>query len=235
MGRSAQNWMAVCDFDGTVSTVDVTDELLKTHASARWLEIEEQWKDGSIGSRECLSQQVALLAASPADIDRLADSIEIDPQFVSFIEYCESHGVPVAIVSDGLDNVIERILRRNGIGHLPVFANALLATGRNSHRLVSPYFDESCHAGAGTCKCAVIERLRDDLPDRKILFVGDGRSDFCAAQRSSDVVAAKSKLLSHLRSRGSMPVAYESFADVKALLARLVSEPVVVEEESVTA
>lgn len=232
MGRSAQDWMIVCDFDGTISTVDVTDELLKTHADQRWLDVEEEWKDGRIGSRECLSQQVALLSASSAEVDRLADRIEIDPHFRDFAAYCESHGVPIAIVSDGLDGVIGRILTRNGMGHLPVFANALLATGRNSHRLVSPYFDEACHAGAGTCKCAVIERLRDDLPDRRILFVGDGRSDFCAAQRSSDVVAAKSKLLSHLRSRGASPVPYESFSEVKMLLARLVSEPVMAEEES---
>ena len=232
MGRSAQDWMVVCDFDGTISTVDVTDELLKTHADNRWLDVEEEWKDGRIGSRECLSQQVALLSATAGEVDRLADNIEIDPHFRDFVAYCESHGVPVAIVSDGLDGVIGRILTRNGMGHLPVFANALLATGRNSHRLVSPYFDESCHAGAGTCKCAVIERLRDDLPDRKILFVGDGRSDFCAAQRSSDIVAAKSKLLSHLRARGAAPVPYESFSDIKMLLARLVTEPVMAEEES---
>jgi 2-hydroxy-3-keto-5-methylthiopentenyl-1-phosphate phosphatase len=232
MGRSAQDWMVVCDFDGTISTVDVTDELLKAHADPRWLVVEDEWKDGRIGSRECLSQQVALLSATDDEIDRLADRIAIDPGFLDFVGFCETRGVPLAIVSDGLDGVIARILRRNGVGHLPVFANALLATGRTTHRLVSPYFDETCHAGAGTCKCAVIERLRDDLPDRKILFVGDGRSDFCAAQRSSDVVAAKAKLLSHLRARGQTPVPYESFNDVKMLLSRLVSEPVMAEEES---
>ena len=85
MGKLAQDWMVVCDFDGTISTVDVTDELLKAHADERWLEIEEQWKDGSIGSRECLSRQIELLNATPADVDRLADSITIDPDRKSVV------------------------------------------------------------------------------------------------------------------------------------------------------
>ena len=238
MGKLAQDWMVVCDFDGTISTVDVTDELLNAHADERWLDIEEQWKDGRIGSRECLSRQIELLNATPADVDRLADSITIDPHFKAFVEYCDAVGVPITIVSDGLDGVIERILFRHDLGHIPVFANALLATGRQAHRLVSPYFDGNCHAGAGTCKCAVLEGLRDDLPGRKIMFVGDGRSDFCAARRMSDVVAAKSKLLTYMRSNGGPgAVPYESFADVKALMGRLVSDPVMLdvaaaEEES---
>jgi 2-hydroxy-3-keto-5-methylthiopentenyl-1-phosphate phosphatase len=233
MGRLAQDWMVVCDFDGTISTVDVTDELLKAHADERWLDIEEEWKDGRIGSRECLSRQIDLLAASPADVDALADRITIDPHFKSFVDFCDAAGVPITIVSDGLDGVIERILFRHDLGHIPVFANALLATGRQSHRLVSPYFDGSCHAGAGTCKCAVIEGLKEDLQGRKIMFVGDGRSDFCAARRMSDVVAAKSKLLTYMRGNGGPgAVPYDNFAEVKALLAQLVSETVTVEEES---
>lgn len=79
----------------------------------------------------------------------------------------------------------------------------------------------------------MLEGLKDDLPGRKIMFVGDGRSDFCAARRMSDIVAAKSKLLTYMRSNGGPgAVPYDTFADVKSLMARLISDPVTVEEES---
>ena len=45
------------DFDGTISERDAIDALLEAFADSRWLVIEEEWKAGRIGSRECLREQ----------------------------------------------------------------------------------------------------------------------------------------------------------------------------------
>lgn len=229
-------WIVVCDFDGTISTVDATDRLLEVYADPEWLRIEQEWKDGSIGSRECLGRQVALLRADLTQIEALADTVAIDPHFNSFADFCERELIELVIVSDGLDRVIARILDRHGLGQLPVYANALLVSeGGGAHRMLSPHQNSDCCAGAGTCKCAVVSDFEGDgASEPLILFVGDGQSDFCAAARMADVVAAKPKLLAHLRSLGRPCFPFSDFADVKRLLAELIgASSTLVTEESV--
>jgi 2-hydroxy-3-keto-5-methylthiopentenyl-1-phosphate phosphatase len=47
------------DFDGTVSLTDTTDHLLDRFSGPEWLEVEQDWVAGRIGSRECLARQIA--------------------------------------------------------------------------------------------------------------------------------------------------------------------------------
>jgi 2-hydroxy-3-keto-5-methylthiopentenyl-1-phosphate phosphatase len=236
MTQDTKPWTVVCDFDGTISTVDGTDVILEKFAHPSWLAVEADWKDGLIGSRECLGQQVALLDATSDQICALADTIQIDPHFKEFAAYCAYAGARLVVVSDGLDLVIERILAREGLAHLPLFSNAITSAGARRHKMVSPFADADCCTGAGTCKCAVISDLRDATGNGPVLFVGDGRSDFCAAARSADMVAAKSSLLKHLRSINRPCIEFGTFKDVKVLLADLLARnrrPVNAKEELV--
>src|SRR5882762_8434810 len=91
------------DFDGTISRVDVIDALLERFADPRWLEIEEQWVDGKIGSRKCLQKQFSYIRASHAEVYDFIDTLEIDTGFFSIVELCHEHGIPVTIVSDGFE------------------------------------------------------------------------------------------------------------------------------------
>jgi 2-hydroxy-3-keto-5-methylthiopentenyl-1-phosphate phosphatase len=52
------------DFDGTIASVDTTDLLLERFAAPDWRQIEDDWKAGHIGSRECLVRQIDLVQAS---------------------------------------------------------------------------------------------------------------------------------------------------------------------------
>lgn len=222
---TTRSWICVSDFDGTISTIDATDRLLELHADPAWLEIEQIWKSGLIGSRECLARQVELLRVPISTIEKVASSVEIDPKFRAFADFCRRNGVTLVIVSDGLDRLINPILKRNGLAHIPVFSNVLLPIAPCAYTLVSPYREETCSAQAGTCKCAVIEQVRDDARASHVLYVGDGRSDFCAAARSSDAIAAKASLAKYLDSLGTPYTPYSDFDDVRALLARLIRQP----------
>ena len=59
--KSVMSCHVFVDFDGTIVPLDATNELLGRYADAEWLEIEEEWQAGRIGSRECMERQVALL------------------------------------------------------------------------------------------------------------------------------------------------------------------------------
>ena len=73
------NWAVLCDFDHTITTEDVTDILLEKYALPEWIELEQDWKKGAIGSRACMEQQIALLRATKAQVDKVADSVRVDP------------------------------------------------------------------------------------------------------------------------------------------------------------
>lgn len=187
------HWTLLCDFDGTISLEDVTDSLLLRFGRPGWDRLEADWREGRIGSRECLAGQIALLDCSADELDEHLAGLEIDPDFPAFVAAAERAGHRLHIVSDGLDLAIGRLLRRHGLGHLPVAANRLLPEGPRRWRLDFPHAARDC--SSGTCKCRFAAE-----PERPVLMIGDGASDFCVAGRA-DLNWARKRLLDHCLDR----------------------------------
>lgn len=181
------------DFDGTISLKDTTDLIFAAFAHPHWHDVERDWESGRIGSRECMSRQVALMRASPEMLDRFADDIEVDHHLPRLVETCEDLGVGLTVVSDGFDRVIRRVLDRLEI-EVPVIANRLVSQPDGRWTLEFPNAADFCEAG--TCKCMPVFTASGTT-----VLVGDGRSDFCVAG-AADVVFAKAKLAEHCRSTG---------------------------------
>lgn len=211
-----------CDFDGTITQLDVTDQILAQLAHPSWREIEQEWARGLIGSRECLERQMALVETTAQELDALIDAIPIDPYFSVFYRFAQKRGLPVYVVSDGFDYVVRRVLRRLGVNgplrngaHL--FTSALRVEGPRL-ALSFPHSAEPCEHGCATCKAAIIRRLsRGRHP---IIFVGDGLSDRFAVEQA-DLVFAKRQLLAFCREHKLPYQRFETFADVKQALTDL--------------
>lgn len=209
-----------CDFDGTISVQDATDFVLSRLADPAWQEIEQLWRDGAIGSGECMRRQISLIRAAPDQLDEVLDAVEIDPFFTSFTEFCAAQSIPVTIISDGVDHFIQRILKKRGLDQLPVIANRLVmkaGSGQPSYELLSPYADRTCAATAGVCKCRWLAALGEQR-----IYVGDGRSDFCVSNKP-ELVFAKGALAQHCRERDIHFFAYRDFSDVIAGLSDAVA------------
>jgi 2,3-diketo-5-methylthio-1-phosphopentane phosphatase len=213
------NYSVFCDFDGTVSVRDATDVLLEAYALPQWRLIEKSWRAGNIGSMECMRRQVALLRCSRKELDDLVDQVAIDPGFADFVLTCREAAVPVVVLSDGLDYVIGRVLRNNGLSEIPFYANRLEMHADGSYSLAFPQAQAGCIAASGTCKCALMRALH--RPGAASVLVGDGASDFCAAREAADFVFAKDSLLEHCRRFALPHGAYEDFRDVTRLLFNL--------------
>lgn len=214
----ASGWTILCDFDGTISVEDVIDSLLDRFGRPGWEALEKAWRAGQIGSRECMAGQVGLLDMSRAELDAHLRELWIDHAFPAFVAKARELRVPIRIVSDGLDYAINRILGRYGLGDLPVAANHLMPALRTRHwQLTSPHRAAGC--ASGTCKCACVAEARRD--GAKTLLIGDGASDFCAADRV-DFVFAKHRLIEHCRAAGIPYMPITSFDDAIAYLPRLV-------------
>jgi 2-hydroxy-3-keto-5-methylthiopentenyl-1-phosphate phosphatase len=203
------------DFDGTVTLGDTTDRMLERFAEPQWRDVEAEWADGHIGSRECLSRQAALLRASPGEIDAVLDIVETDPSFPRFVQEARALGATTKIVSDGFDRFIEPILARIGV-KIPLVCNRLLPAGPGSWRAEFPNANDDCRSESGVCKCATA------TADKFQLLIGDGRSDFCLAQES-DLVFAKGKLAEFCREQQIPYRPIVSFRDARVHMRELLT------------
>ncbi len=208
----------MCDFDGTIALDDVVDLLLERYGLAGWEALEQRWRDGQIGSLECMRGQVELLDMGLAELHACLDSVAIDPAFPEFVTRARALAMPIRIVSDGLDYPIRRILAKHGLTDLPIVANELVrADVPRRWRLNAPFAATGCRSG--TCKCAQVQSAREGQVNLSLL-VGDGASDFCVAGQA-DFVFAKSKLIEYCRLEGIPHRPIAGFVDATKLLSTL--------------
>ena len=205
-----------CDFDGTIAKVDTTDLVLSRLADASWEDLERRWKRGEITAAECMRGQIALIGDDDQALDSVLDSVELADGFVQFAAWCEASAVPLTVVSDGVDYFIGRILGRHGLSHLPVIANRLAGEAA-ARRLEQPWSRAGCAAGSGVCKCQAVTAVKGGDSPPLLVFIGDGRSDFCVSGRA-DLLFARDALAAYARSR-AMP--HHEFSDFHTITSTL--------------
>ena len=208
------------DFDGTISKRDVTDAILEQYADEDWLVSEIAWRAGRIGSRTCLSEQMALVQASRKQINALVDSIEVDEGFDELLEVCAARNVQAHIISDGFDCFIDRILQRAVNGNRPLVNSVSashLSMGEHPWCTEFPFFEQSCGHGCATCKPAVMRLVNP--ANAPAIFVGDGLSDRYAVERA-DLVFAKSELADYCRVNSIAHTEFERLTEVATDLDR---------------
>lgn len=213
MSKARVSCNVFIDFDGTIAPCDATDFLFERFADPSWHDIESDWQAGKIGSRECMTRQVALLRATPDAMRAAVSELKVDRGFVEFVAWGAAEGIAMSVVSDGFDFAIETVLRNAGV-KLPFYANQLEPTGTDRWRLAFPHARSECASLAGNCKCAFTEPHAGSVK----VVIGDGRSDFCVSQRA-DLVFAKGRLLELCREQGNAYFAFEDFVDVHDQLA----------------
>ena len=212
------------DFDGTITRLDVTDEILETFADPSWREVEEQWLQGDFGSRECFERQAALVRVTAKQLNALIDAIPLDSDFPEFYRTLKVWRVPFYIVSDSFDYVIRRVLKRAGADGELRNGRHLFSTGMRLEggrmRALFPHSNHGCSHGCATCKPAIIRRVRKK--QQPVVFIGDGLSDRFAVE-TADVVFAKHELLAYCLERDLACRAFETFGDVQKELAEMLA------------
>ncbi len=213
-----------CDFDGTIAAHDIGSRLFRTFAGEKAAQIVQRYLNDEINARECLTQECAAIdTVTPVELAKFVDQFEIDPHFPGFATFCSAHGIPVTIVSDGLDVYVEQMLRKYNLAHLRWFANhAEFVRVGNSTKLVPsfPYRDAECER-CGNCKRNHI--LTSSGDDDVIVYVGDGISDRCPA-RYADIVFAKHSLIPYCQEQNITYHEYRQFGDVQGRLENILQQ-----------
>ena len=209
--RTAAAIHIFCDFDGTISTVDIGDAMFDRfsnrdpwHAEllARRLHIREYWKKVAAALREPMTLEA---------LDTFLREVPIDPGFEALLELAGEQRIPITVVSDGLDLYIERYLALNGVAPLPLFCNRATLMEDGSLEICYPFASEGCDCFCATCKRNVV--LTESAPDAIIVYIGDGVSDFCPAEHA-DIVFAKKSLAAYCNEHRIPHHPFQTLADV---------------------
>lgn len=200
------------DFDGTVTTEDVGQHLLRQLGSPEWLDLHDRYARGEIGSRELLVDQWALIE-TPTDEERLravAREVPIDPGFGPLVDALRAAAAELVVVSDGFGFYVEEACAPFGV---EVLTNAVdFTTGQ----IVFPHEDRCCPCSTcGVCKQAPIKEAK--VRGRVAALVGDGVSDRKAALLA-DVLLAKGELAVWCDALGIPWHGFATLADVRRLL-----------------
>lgn len=208
------------DFDGTITIKDLGDEIFRefgqfepyrTQLASKEIDIKTYWKE------LCKTFPKGFTESS---IIEYALETPIDAYFKSFVDYCRENDYPLHVVSDGFESYIHPILEREGLSHLPVNCNYL----DFSVETIQPVFPgavENCECFCASCKRNSVINKADE--DEIIVFIGDGYSDYCAAEHS-DIIFAKKHLAAYCNEHKLPHYPFHSFFDVKRLLQEAVSK-----------
>ena len=180
------------DFDGTITLTDTCALMVESCATDGWKELNDRWERGDLSTGEVAQNKFELFDCSYGDIMKLMQTVEIDPHFDEFVQRATEAGREIYILSDGYDRLIDFILEREGLDHLPTYSNCMVVEETDASTAFDirlPHHNPDC-GSCGTCKTSLLEKLSEESDT---VYIGDGYSDRCPI-KYSDVVYAKDKL-----------------------------------------
>jgi len=199
------------DFDNTITKGDVLNDLIARYSIRDdWMVLENAWALGEITTKECLSGQMNGVRIAKPELIEYLRKVRIDPFFSKLIELVRIKGIESSIVSDNFEPIIKVILENHGIKDLTVYANHLKIY-RDRFFPSFPYQNPDCSFCA---HCKKVHFMNDPhSKDAPVIYIGDGRSDICAA-KEADIVFAKDKLLEYFKKHGLPCIEFNDLATV---------------------
>ena len=192
--------IVLTDFDGTMVTIDTAVYLLDKFAPSNWRIIEEQFERGEMTFEESLAREFALLKVSEQEmLSALEPATHFRPNFDKMLEYCTKQQFPLIVISGGLDFCIRHFLALNGWSNLEVYTPKATPT-KDGIALSFPNRLEKLSTN-----------MKDDFVmyhkklGKKVVYVGNGVSDYPAARIADLVFAIKGSQLVQLCRNGGVP------------------------------
>jgi 2,3-diketo-5-methylthio-1-phosphopentane phosphatase len=200
-----------CDFDGTISTIDIGWDLFDRFGR------QEPWHTqlmaGELGIRDYWRAMARHLRKplTPELLDNYLRSIPIDTGFGELLELAHVEGFPFTVVSDGLDLYIDHFLKLHGFDDVEVFCNSGTLAEDGVLSVCHPFAAEGCDCLTATCKRNVV--LWRSSPESRIVYIGDGVSDYCPAEHA-DIIFAKKSLAAYCNRHRLPHYPFNTLSDV---------------------
>ncbi len=204
-----------CDFDGTITKNDTLQFLLDHYVGDDWNEVEDKVEAGLLPEKEALQLEIDFLDVDEKSaFEALDKNIKIDETFKDFANWCKELDFELIVLSGGFRKIIEFIFQKNYIDSVPIYSNDFFVDSENKWKVIpanSPKINGFCNH----CKTYHLEEIRAKFD--KIVYIGDGTTDRCPAQKS-DWVFAKKGLAKFLGEKNFPFFEFEDFAEIKSKL-----------------
>ncbi|KAJ0524329.1 putative inorganic diphosphatase [Helianthus annuus] len=202
--EGSREMMIIWDFDRTIITedcdrwvvleTDLTKLFHRVRVSLDWIQIIDRMMDALHAQGKTINDFV----------DRL-NKFTIDPQMISAIRSAHELGCEMKVLSNANQFFIETILKNNGVFECfsGIISNPTVVDEEGRLRIL-PYngrhfFPHGCkHCPPNLCKGIVIDKIREsDAKKRGIIYIGDGKDDFCPVMKltEEDHLMPKEKLI----------------------------------------
>ena len=193
LNRGNPSPAVLTDFDDTAAAQNVAELLLNRFGHPSWQDVRQRFRDGQVTLKEYQEITFRDILAGPQEMGvYVKENANFRPHFRELWDFCQDQGIPMAIVSQGLDFYIEALLEKEGLTGVPVYA----VNTRFTPQGITYQYDYIVPGKEklGNSKGLVVDQYRQK--GHYIFFAGDGSSDFEAAEHA-DVVFAHRTLARH--------------------------------------
>lgn len=182
-----KNPVLVCDFDGTITENDNIIAIMKKFAPPEWVALKDGVLSQDISIKEGVGKMFALLpSAQKKEItDFILNDAKIREGFSEFVSYTKKAGIPLYIVSGGMDFFVKPIL--NGL--IPedhIFCNEADFSDSRIQIHWPNACDDECTNECGCCKPSIVRQI---APNHDVIVIGDSVTDLEAAKLAKLVIA----------------------------------------------
>lgn len=204
--------IVLSDFDGTIINIDSCEYILSKFVPDEvWKLYDHKYERGEITLEEAMRKQYALIKQPKHLIlEELNKVVSFRTHFADFLQFCFSKSIRFEIVSAGIDFIITHFLELNGWHNSIKVISAITALSDSGITLSFPelHFNSS-------------NNFKDDLvkyyQDKGflVIFIGDGSSDFFAANIADVAFAVKDSYLARtLQKEENNFIEFSNFQDI---------------------
>ena len=206
----------VLDYDGTVTEQDYLDQVALVFGDGGSAACVVEELAGTVGVNEVIEREYATVRAPLDDVVAwLIDNVRVRAGFAELVELAAERSWRLVVLSSGFHEFIEPILAREGLGHLEVYANSVEA---HPDGWRTSFVDQApCSTCDAACKRRRLHQITgDEMPGKaRVVYVGDGHSDLCAAEACDVIFAvAGQELEGHLTRRDIVFKPFETLTSV---------------------
>jgi 2,3-diketo-5-methylthio-1-phosphopentane phosphatase len=210
----------LCDFDGTITTIDTCEFILETFGKENWRLYDTYLERGDITLEECIQKQMAMLTVPKQQILKmLINIVSLRSHFKELLYFCRVNRIPFIIVSGGLDFVITHILKKYTI-----------SKGVKVHSGKTHFTKEGIQFKFPQLKDPKSIDFKEDLVKYyrikgfKVFFIGNGISDYNAVRNADFSFVIEKSKLSRLCKEEELP--HQDFNDFQTIIDFLINEKI---------
>ena len=210
----SSKWSIIVDFDGTITKTDaevfVASKMVPA-AQQKLKSLFDAYEAIEIGLLDYFQGYLELVDIEDDHFQSIVVQTPVRNDLVSLIRefHCQ---IPVTIVSEGLDVYIAPLLEKHGLGDVPLVCNHVEIAGGRA--VIRPAAGAEPCERCLSCKGALVRRIKSERRDKKVVVIGNGASDFCAA-KEADVIFARDTLAKLCRDNDLLHFVWKNADDIR--------------------